>query len=62
MPWDLHGKFKYVDSNFKSIFRRQKKIGPSRACSAKGEKRAKNDKKGKMFENLGKNVQNLKMF
>ena len=36
MPWDLHGKFKYVDSNFKSIFRRQKKIGPSRACSRKG--------------------------
>ena len=28
----------------------------------KGKERAKNVKKGNIFENLGKNVQNLKMF
>ena len=70
MHWVLHGKFKYVDRNCKSIFRRQKKIGPSRACSRKGmrdifqqkeKKGQKMIKKCKIFENLGKNVQNLKM-
>ena len=30
--------------------------------SQKRQKRAKNIKKSKMFENLGKNVKNLKMF
>ena len=31
-----------------------------RKRAKKGEKMFKNGKKGKMFENLGKNVQNLK--
>ena len=53
-----------------TIFIRQKKIGPSRACSRKGmrdifqqkeKKGQKMIKKCKIFENLGKHVQNLKM-
>ena len=32
------------------------------ACNFSEKRQKKKDKKGKLFENLGKNVQNLKIF